>query len=320
MFQVDAADGSRPATVFGRRSDDESILSSTAGEPLGQILGVVGSAFCASVERYEGELSWSDQTAKIMRTFFKRNVILFLMLRPSTSEPSSLFGEGEKKNPLFDIDGRPWLVGAFADPAHGDPGAPLLRPASFSVPHPLGVDAFAYLGDAGFSCNSPLPALVVKHRPKYDALVYLDASAYPPDPLARRKAVKRECARLAAALARPGGLTEDDIRIDVDAYVSKPLSYHTIATDTDNTTLLIILTLIRDDESLSDDDDDDDAALDASFDPLANAHSGGFCASRSASYDPADYDKLVTFVRRRLRRHLPAIRSKIHQHRQQNAA
>ena len=102
MFQVDAADASRPATVFGRRSDDESILSSTAGEPLGQILGVVGSAFCASVERYEGELSWSDQTAKIMRKSFKRNVILFIMLRPSTFEPSSRFvGEKKKKIPYL---------------------------------------------------------------------------------------------------------------------------------------------------------------------------------------------------------------------------
>mmetsp|Transcript_3625 Transcript_3625/g.11151 ORF Transcript_3625/g.11151 Transcript_3625/m.11151 type:complete len:468 (-) Transcript_3625:100-1503(-) len=257
---VDAEDPT-PATLFGRRrhSAAQDDVSSTGGEPVGQLLGVVGAAFCGSVERYEDALCWSDQIAKVMR--------------------------------------------AIADPAHGDPGAPLVRPASFSVPDPLGDDGFVYLGDAGFSTNLPLPAC---QGLGCDVLVCLDASAYPPSDL--RRGIELECDRAKDALATAG---VDDVHFDLDAYASQPVSFHAIG----DTTLLVVITLAAAKARHGDDEAFDPRDDDEAFDPLANAAAGGFCASSTASYEPADFDRLVSFVRARFRRVLPEIRSRIREHR-----
>lgn len=50
------------------------------------------------------------------------------------------------------------------------------------------------------------------------------------------------------------------------------------------------------------------------FCPLENAHAGGFCNNATPSYDPADFDRLVEFARRRLRRALPEIRRHVADH------
>ena len=246
-----------PATVFGTTPGALGQRTSTAGEPVGQLLGVVGSAFCASVERFEGALAWSDQRTKLAR--------------------------------------------AIADPRHGDPRRSLLCPASFSVPDALGDDGVAYLSDAGFASNLPLPTLV---NLNCDVMICLDASAYPSEVHLRRRAVKLECIRATTSLASVG-IHPHDVHFDVDAYATNPLSYHTIQRGS-TTVLVVIMTLAAGPSGGQDD---------GVFDPLANIAAGGFCASGTAAYDPTDYDILIAFVRTRLRRYLPDIRNKIHHHR-----
>jgi len=237
-----------PSHIFGRRkSEDITKISSTGGEPVGQLLGVFGSAMCATIERYEAAGAISETTA--------------------------------------------FLARAIADPSTSDPGRSLLRPSSFHYGPEIFADSFVFLGDAGFSSN--LPLIPVLYRGS-DIVICLDSSGY--TPLTLRTSIAREVARAINAL-QDIGCTR--IHFDIDAYANDPVSFHTVRPPNKSSdSLLIILTLAKNMEDLD-------------FDPLANAASGGFCANSSASYESADYNRLVSFVRHKVRSQIPLIKKRI---------
>lgn len=235
---------------FGRNSPDEDdveINPRFGGEPIGFLLGVFGSAFCATVERFEGSGTVGQRTARVMR--------------------------------------------AIADPASSDPAAPLLQPAGFH--HPFQADARLYLGDAGFASNLPLPPLL--GRPDIKSVLILDASSYPVTlDSAGRSMLDRSY--LQAQLDRTIGdakVLGAHIRFDLDAFVTQPISFHFADLPAEHPPRSILLIVFH----LAKLDPEDD------FCPLLNSQQGGFCSNATASYKPAEYHRLVDFVRAKFRRH-----------------
>jgi hypothetical protein len=223
------------ACAFGRRLH-EPPCAATGGEPVGALLGVVGSAFCATLEKVEG------------------------------------CGKG----------GYMSAAAKYLASSHGDPGASLVEPATF---HAGG--ATVRLADAGFCHNLGwLPLL----QRRCEVIFSIDASMHalagdtfdPSYELGRaRKAAER--------------LGVDLPPIDIEAYTTQPVSFHT-----NDRTLLICLPLVG---------FEDDAWC-----PLRTAHAGGFCSNAGASYEPDDFDRLSGFMRSRLRVALPQIKRRIAVH------
>ena len=121
----------------------------------------------------------------------------------------------------------------------------------------------------------------------------LDATAYSPRTL--REDIATEVARALHALEDIGCTR---IFFDLESYVNDPVSYHTVRPPNKSTySLLIVLTLAN------------NSKLD--FDPLANVAAGGFCSNSTASYEPADYDRLVNFVRQKVKSQLSLILDRI---------
>lgn len=247
---VGSSDQVCASNAFGGDGGD---VGPSGGEPLGQLLGVFGSAFCATVERFEGAGSIGQRTAALARH--------------------------------------------LADPGCSDPSKPVLEPAAFHHPFREGL---VYLGDAGFASNLPLTPLL--DRPEVDVVVVFDASAY--DVKVNNgiseiivEPLRRELQRDAVSAASVGA----QLHFDVEAYASKPVSFHT-ATIKDRTVLVVAFHLAKLDQ-------------DDCFCPLLSAKTGGFCNNATASYADADFRKLVTFVRTKLRRHVGDILKHIHDHR-----
>lgn len=169
-----------PVHRFGRKIPDEDdvvVDPNKGGEPLGQLLGVVGSAFCATVERFETSGTVSANTARLMR----------ILADPKNMDPAS---------PIFEL-------AAFHHPFKpheklrlGDAGfssnlplAPLLKREDVKVIFLLDASSYPVDEDGSVSAIRREELQIELDRSIKDALdtngaqVYFDCASYADDPV-----------------------------------------------------------------------------------------------------------------------------------------